>query len=76
MTTLWIIFIFLHVVSLLFAIFALWRLYEYIKRYRFDESKYTMLFGFVHLHWIAAAYLVYAVIWTVASTILFITLNQ
>lgn len=61
MTTLaytWIFFILLQVVSIGFAMLSIWRLYHYIKRYKFDESKYTLLFGFVHLHWIVALYLV------------------
>lgn len=62
MTT-WIFFIVLHTVSLGFAALSLWRLYYYIRRYRFDESKYTLLFGFVHLRWIAAAYIILVLLW-------------
>lgn len=66
MTT-WVLFIVLHTVSLGFATFSLWRLYHYIRRYRFDESKYTLLFGFLHLRWIAGAYVTLAVLWVVIS---------
>lgn len=67
MTSLWIAFIVLHAVSSGFALLALWRLYEYIKRYRFDESKYTLLFRFVHLHWIVTAYVLAVILWIPAS---------
>lgn len=71
MTLQWISFIVLHAVSMSFALFSLHHLYRYIGRYRFDESKYTLLFGFVHLQWIAAAYLVFAILWIGASFALF-----
>lgn len=70
--TSWIPFILLHTVSLGFAGLTLWRLYYYIRRYRFDESKYTLLFGFMHLRWIAGAYVVFALAWVTASYFLFI----
>ncbi len=70
MTTLWILFAVLHSVSVGFAFLTLWRLYYYIKRYRFDESKYTLLFGFVHLRWIAAGYLGLVIVWIPVSYIL------
>lgn len=70
MTT-WVFFLVLHTVSLGFAALSLWRLYYYIRRYRFDESKYTLLFGFVHLHWIAMAYVALTVLWIAFSYMLF-----
>ena len=71
MTLQWIFFIVLHAVSMSFVLFSLHRLYRYIGRYRFDESKYTLLFGFVHLRWIAAGYLFTAVLWIGVSFALF-----
>lgn len=69
------IFAVLHAVSIGIILLVLWRLYYYIKRYRFDESKYTLLFGFVHLHWIAIAYVAFAISWVVVSySLLFIRL--
>lgn len=67
MTSTWIFFIILHLVSLAFAMLTLWRLYEYIKRYRFDESKYTLLFGCLHLRWIAAGYMIVVSLWIFVS---------
>lgn len=69
--TSWIFFIVLHTVSLGFAGLTLWRLYYYIRRYRFDESKYTLLFGFVHLRWIAMAYAALVVAWLPITYLLF-----
>lgn len=57
----------LHVVSIGFALLSLRRLYLYIRRYRFDESKYTLLFGVVHLHWITMAYPIVVLFWVAVS---------
>lgn len=57
----------LHAFSLGFAFLTLWRLFSYIRRYRFDESKYTLLFGFVHLRFIAGMYIVFAIAWVIVS---------
>lgn len=43
--------------SVALAFVALRRLYAYIRRYRFDESTYTLLFGIVHLRYFAAWYI-------------------
>jgi hypothetical protein len=74
MTSLWIAFGVLHVVSIGFALLVLLRLYHYIKRYRFDESKYTLLLGFIHLRWIAALYVFLVTAWVAMSYIVFIRL--
>lgn len=71
MTYLWVLFIVLHVISIAFAFLSFQRLYYYIRRYRFDESKYTLLFGFVHLHWISAIYIVFVTVWIFGSYFLF-----
>lgn len=42
--------------SFLFCFFAITRLYSYIQRYRFDESHYTLLLGFVRLKWMVYLY--------------------
>lgn len=46
-----------HTLSALFLVAVLYRMYSYIRRYRFNESKYTLLFGFVHLHWLVWFYM-------------------
>lgn len=71
MTSLWIALGVLHVTSIGFALITLMRLYHYIKRYRFDESKYTLLFGFIHLRWIAGAYMMLVLGWVAMSLIIF-----
>lgn len=70
MTTL-IFFIIQHLISIAVAAISLKRLYTYIRRYRFDESKYTLLFGFVHLRLVVAFYLFTAIIWVPVSYFLF-----
>lgn len=71
MMWLWIFFIVLHAVALGFMLLSLWRLYEYIKRYKFDESKYTLLFRFVHLHWIVGIYAFSIILWIPMSYFIF-----
>jgi len=51
-----------QIVSILFCMATVKRLYDYISEYRFGESVYTLLFGFVHLR-----YFVYLYIFTVAG---------
>lgn len=67
----WILFGGVHLVSLSFLGLTLWRLYKYIRRYRFAESKYTLLFGFVHLHWFAIGYTVLTLGWVLVSAGIF-----
>ncbi len=43
--------------SLLACLLGVRRLYKYIYRYRFDETVYSLLFGFMHLHYFVYAYL-------------------
>lgn len=74
MISLWIAFGVLHVISIGFAFLALMRLFHYIKRYRFDESKYTLLFGFIHLRWITSLYMLLVVGWVAVSYLVFIRL--
>lgn len=44
-------------------------LYRYINRYRFDESKYTLLFGFVRLRYVAATYIIFTFILSILSVL-------
>ncbi len=67
MTSLWIIFGIIQVGSIGLTLLSLQRLYSYIRRYRFSESKYTLLFGFIHLRWITFAYLSIMIAWIAVS---------
>ena len=42
--------------SIAVCLWALQRLYRYIRKYRFDESVYSLLFGFIHLRYFAFGY--------------------
>lgn len=56
-----ILFVFLclvQVASIGLALVTVRRLLVYVYRYRFDESVYTLLFGFVHLRYFVALYVV------------------
>lgn len=65
------IFIILHLVSTALAAFSVHRLFRYIRKYRFDESKYTLLFGFIHLRAVAFVYVVLAILWIPMSYFIF-----
>ncbi len=67
MITIEIIFAVLQLGSLIFVFISLTRLFSYIRRYRFDESKYTLLFGFMHLHWFALLYCAVMFTWVGVS---------
>lgn len=43
--------------SCVFCAITVRRLYSYINKYRFDESVYTLLFGFVRLRYIVSFYI-------------------
>ena len=68
----WIFFAFLHLVSVFFMLLALQRLYSYIRRYKFNESHYTLLFGCVHLHWITKIYIGLVSVWVIFSYLLIV----
>ncbi len=67
MPILWSFFGILQAISLGIMGIALYRLYAYIQRYRFDESHYTLLFGFVRLRWFAYIYVFMTMFWIVIS---------
>ena len=68
-----ILFVVLSIISVSFTLLSLWRLYSYIRRYKFAESEYTLLFGFVHLHWFAVAYPIVILLWIGASYLMLIS---
>lgn len=72
MTWAWAIFAIFHLLSAGFAAFVISRLYQYIRRYRFEESQYTLLMGFIHLHWIVYLYAGFIALSIIISTILFL----
>lgn len=55
--TLFVFLCLVQVVSIGLALLTLRRLFVYVLRYRFNESVYTLLFGFVHLRYFVAIYL-------------------
>lgn len=66
-----VLFYIIQLLSIGFCLLTLWRLFLYINRYKFDETKYTLLLGFIHLRWIAAAYFVLTIGWAGVSYALF-----
>ncbi|MFC1599393.1 hypothetical protein ACFL3T_00005 [Patescibacteria group bacterium] len=57
------------VISIIFCLLSVKLLYRYIHKYRFDETKYTLLFGFLRLRYIAILYVVITVGLAVGSTL-------
>lgn len=47
----------LSFVSSVFCAITIRRLYTYINKYKFDESVYTLLFGFIRLRYIVSIYI-------------------
>jgi hypothetical protein len=47
----------LSFVSSVFCAITIRRLYVYINKYKFDESVYTLLFGFVRVRYIVSLYI-------------------
>jgi Na+/melibiose symporter-like transporter len=64
------------IISIAFCLLNIKLLYRYINKYKFDESKYTLLFGFLRLRYIAFIYILLSVGFAFASSafIYFITL--
>lgn len=58
MTTLFYLVIAINVLSILFLILTLSRLRKYVSKNAFQESKYTLLFGFVPLEGYIYAYVI------------------
>lgn len=56
-------------ISVLMCVWAVRRLYKYINRYRFDETVYSLLFGFMHLHYFVYAYILSTGVLTIAGVI-------
>lgn len=49
--------IFVEIGSIIACLWGVRRLHAYIRRYRFNETVYSLLFGFMHLHYFVYAYL-------------------
>ncbi len=58
MTTLFYLVVAINAVSILFLLITLSRLRNYVRRNAFEESKYTLLFGFVPLEGYIYAYVI------------------
>ncbi len=69
--TLFIFVIIINAISIIFLLMNLMRLRTYLLRNSFDESKYTLLFGFVHIK--AYIYL-YAIFVLIFGTFLWVLL--
>ncbi|PJC36814.1 hypothetical protein CO046_03810 [Candidatus Peregrinibacteria bacterium CG_4_9_14_0_2_um_filter_53_11] len=67
MSLIWLLFIVIQLISVTFMGISIMRLYGYVRKYRFNESNYTLLLGFIHLNWVATAYIVAVPVWAVLS---------
>lgn len=63
-----IFFFLLHLVSIVITALALRSLYAYIRKFRFEQSQYELLFGFVHLRHVAAMYVLLTIALVAYST--------
>lgn len=58
MEIMFIIVIAVNTLSILFLLISLWRLRTYLRKNSLEESKYTLLFGFIRLEGYVYAYTV------------------
>lgn len=72
----WTIFVVVHAVSLLFLIISINFLIHYIRRYKMEESGFTMLFGFIRLEHIIPAYIIAILLFISGSTLFAFYLMQ
>lgn len=70
MGTAWTIIVGIHICSLLFLTAYLGRLFKYSGKYKMDESRYTLLFGWIHLHHIVLTYIVTMTLFMVGTILL------
>lgn len=71
----WLIIALAQLGSLIFCLFAIYRLNSYIRVYRFDESHYTLLLGFIHLKWISTFYIIYTTIFILITTLIILAVT-
>ncbi|MBD3156348.1 hypothetical protein GF369_00825 [Candidatus Peregrinibacteria bacterium] len=64
------------IISIGFCLMSIKILYRYINRYRFDESKYTLLFGIIRLRYVVGLYAAFSLFFAISSVLfmLYITL--
>ena len=72
----WTVFVIIHGISLLFLIISIHFLVHYIKRYKMEESGFTMLFGFIRLEHIIPAYIITILLFISGSTLFAFYLMQ
>jgi len=68
MLLLWTIFS-INICSLLFLVFCLQRVFHYLKRYRMQENRFTLLFGFISLKQVLFVYAACVIVFAVFSTL-------
>jgi hypothetical protein len=59
-----------HLVSLLFMVIAVSRLYKYTRRYKLKENRHTLLFGVISVDHIVLFYIATVGLYTVGSVLL------
>ncbi len=70
MSPAWIIFALLHSISLLFTAVVVMRLLRYSRRYVMEESRYTLLFGFITVRSVIVVYVISMALWVLVSYLL------
>lgn len=59
----WILFTSVHLASLIFLSASLMRLNDYTRKHHFEESRYTMLLGFIRLPHVIMLYIAGTAAW-------------
>ncbi len=65
-----------HIMSFVFLGLCLLRLRDYLKKYRLNETRHTMLFGFINMHHFVFLYIVTITLFTLGSYFLLFYLSS
>jgi hypothetical protein len=67
--------IFIHIVSISFALLVVARIYSHVQKYRFEKSAQDRLLKLFHFRWVVWIYLVVILSSAVASSLIIYSLN-
>lgn len=67
MSFLWVVIALFHLISVAFMGIVIMRLFAYVRRYKLNENRHTLLFGFVKIGHVVGLYLIVMVIFTFGS---------
>lgn len=67
----WLAFSIIQMANLLFCFFVILRVRSYVRVYKFEETKNTLLFGFIPIHRLWHFYFIYLVGFIITTALIF-----